>query len=64
MKRIIAASKAPYDTLWRLVAETGIRRGEACGLNVADVDFDKSHNHRETLGFEATKAEVTEERQG
>lgn len=39
VKRIIAASKAPYDTIWRLVAETGIRRGEACGLNVGDVDL-------------------------
>jgi len=37
VKRIIAASKAPYDTIWRLVAETGIRRGEVCGLNVGDV---------------------------
>jgi integrase len=39
VKRIIAASKAPYDTIWRLVAETGIRRGEICGLNVGDVDL-------------------------
>jgi len=39
VKRIIAASKAPYDTIWRLVAETGIRRGEVCGLNVGDVDL-------------------------
>ena len=39
VKRIIAASKAPYDTIWRLVAETGIRRGETCGLNVGDVDL-------------------------
>jgi len=39
VKRVIAASKAPYDTLWRLVAETGIRRGEVCGLNVGDVDL-------------------------
>jgi integrase len=39
VKRIIAESKAPYDTIWRLVAETGIRRGEVCGLNVGDVDL-------------------------
>jgi integrase len=39
VKRIIAASKAPYDKIWRLVAETGIRRGEVCGLNVDDVDL-------------------------
>jgi integrase len=39
VKRIIAASKPPHDTIWRLVAETGIRRGEVCGLNVEDVDL-------------------------
>lgn len=39
VKRIIAGSKAPYDAIWRLVAETGIRRGEVCGLNVSDVDL-------------------------
>jgi integrase len=39
VRRIIAASEAPYDTIWRLAAETGIRRGELCGLNVGDVDL-------------------------
>jgi integrase len=39
VKRIIAASKPPYDTIWRLVAETGVRRGEVCGLNVGDADL-------------------------
>jgi integrase len=39
VKLIIAESKAPYDAIWRLVAETGIRRGEVCGLNVGDVDL-------------------------
>ncbi|MGA8532181.1 MAG: site-specific integrase [Acidobacteriaceae bacterium] len=29
---------AKGTTVWRLVAETGIRRGEICGLNVGDVD--------------------------
>ena len=36
--RIIERSPQPYKTVWRLVAETGIRRGEICGLNVGDVD--------------------------
>ena len=27
--------------MWRLVAETGIRRGEICGLNVGDVDVNR-----------------------
>jgi integrase len=38
--RIIERSPQPYNTVWRLVAETGIRRGEICGLNVGDVDVD------------------------
>lgn len=36
--RIIERSPQPYKMVWRLVAETGIRRGEICGLNVGDVD--------------------------
>ena len=40
--RIIERSPKPYNTVWRLVAETGIRRGEICGLNVGDLDV----NHR------------------
>lgn len=40
--RIIERSPQPYDTVWRLVAETGIRRGEICGLNVGDVDVNQS----------------------
>ena len=36
--RIVERSPQPYRTVWRLVAETGIRRGEICGLNVGDVD--------------------------
>ena len=34
----IAAAEPPYDTVFRLVAETGIRRGELCALNVGHVD--------------------------
>jgi len=39
--RIIERSPKPYNTVWRLVAETGIRRGEICGLNVGDVDVNQ-----------------------
>ena len=40
--QVIALSEQPYKTIWRLVAETGIRRGEICGLNVGDVVLVKS----------------------
>jgi integrase len=39
--QIIERSPHPYKTVWRLVAETGIRRGEICGLNVGDVDVNQ-----------------------
>ena len=39
--RIIERSPQPYNTVWRLVAETGIRHGEICGLNVGDVDVNQ-----------------------
>jgi integrase len=39
--QIIKLSPQPYNTVWRLVAETGIRRGEICGLNVGDVDVNQ-----------------------
>lgn len=52
VKRIIAESKAPYDAIWRLVAETGIRRGEVCGLNVGDVDL---ANHTITVRRSVSK---------
>jgi len=37
--RIIAASKPPYNIVWGLAAECGIRRGEIAGLNVGDVSL-------------------------
>ena len=40
--RIIERSPKPYNTVWRLVAETGIRRGEICGLNVGNLDVNRS----------------------
>jgi integrase len=41
ISRIIDHSPQPYKTVWRLVAETAIRRGEICGLNVGDVDVNQ-----------------------
>lgn len=35
-RRIIAAAETPYDTAYWLVAQTGIRRGELCALDVSD----------------------------
>jgi integrase len=30
----------PLHIMWRLIALTGLRRGEACGLRWVDVDLD------------------------
>ncbi|HEX4488768.1 MAG TPA: site-specific integrase, partial [Terriglobales bacterium] len=35
-------SKPPYDLVWWLVFETGIRRGELCALNVGSMDVGNS----------------------
>jgi integrase len=40
IKRIIDASQPPYDTVYWLVAQTGIRRGEVCALDVGHVDIE------------------------
>jgi hypothetical protein len=59
--KTLVASKAPYDTIWR-VAETGFDAGGLwtergrCGLG-------ESHHRDETLGLEEKEAEITEERQ-
>jgi integrase len=39
VKAIIAEAKPPYDTVLWTAAETGIRRGEICGLNVGNVNL-------------------------
>jgi integrase len=39
VRRIIAAAPPPYDTIFWLVAQTGIRRGEVCALDVGHVDL-------------------------
>jgi integrase len=38
-KQIIQAAPEPYQTLFWITAETGIRGGEVCGLTVPDVEF-------------------------
>lgn len=37
-RRIIAAAEEPWKTFFWLVAEVGLRPGEACGLRVTDLD--------------------------
>ncbi len=39
VKRIISAAKPPDDTVFWLVAQTGIRRGEVCALDVGHGDL-------------------------
>jgi integrase len=39
---IIAEAKPPYDVVFRLVFETGIRRGEVCALNVGHVSIENA----------------------
>jgi integrase len=41
VRRVIAASKEPYSTLWAIIGITGCRAGEILGLKVSDLDFDK-----------------------
>jgi integrase len=39
-RSVIAKADEPYKTMFWLVAETGIRGGEVCGLSVEDVDLE------------------------
>lgn len=39
VRNLISAAEPPYDTVYWLVAQTGIRRGEVCALDVGDVDY-------------------------
>jgi len=41
MQRIINSSEEPYKTIYWLLAESGMRSGELCGLTVDDVDFNR-----------------------
>jgi integrase len=40
IKRIVDSASEPYKTFYSILAETGIRGGEICGLRVADMDLD------------------------
>jgi integrase len=42
VRSIIAEAKPPYDVVFRLVFETGIRRGEVCALNVGHVSIENA----------------------
>jgi len=39
VRKIIGESESPYDVVFWLLFETGIRRGEVCALNVGHVDL-------------------------
>jgi integrase len=41
-REIISRASEPYRTMFWLVAETGIRGGELCGLFVSDIDFENN----------------------
>lgn len=38
--KIVVTAPEPYSMFYGLIAETGLRAGEACGLRVEDVDLD------------------------
>jgi integrase len=40
-RRIIEAASAPFDTMFAVLAMTGIRAGELLGLQVNDLDFER-----------------------
>ena len=44
-QRIITSSGEPYTTYYSILAETGIRGGEICGLRVADLDLENAVIH-------------------
>ena len=41
VQKIMAGTESPYDVVFWLVAETGIRRGEVRALNVGHVDLEQ-----------------------
>jgi site-specific recombinase XerC len=41
VQRIMTAAKEPHRTFYGLLAETGLRVGELCGLTVDDVDLER-----------------------
>lgn len=42
-RRVIAAAREPYATIYAVAAMTGLRAGELLGLKVTDVDFERRH---------------------
>lgn len=42
IRSILAAASEPYRTFYGLLAETGLRVGELCGLTVEDVDLERA----------------------
>jgi integrase len=45
IKRVIDSSGEPYKTFYCILAKTGIRGGEICGLSVADLDLENRVIH-------------------
>ena len=44
-QRIVASASEPHKTFYSILAETGIRGGEICGLRVADLDLENAVIH-------------------
>ena len=44
-QRIISSVNEPYKTFYSILAETGIRGGEICGLRIADLDLENALIH-------------------
>jgi integrase len=42
LRRILAVADEPWHTLFSLLTMTGLRAGEALGLQVGDIDFDRN----------------------
>jgi len=45
IKRVIDSASEPHQTFYSILAETGIRGGEICGLRVADLDLENALIH-------------------
>ena len=41
LRQILKAASEPYRTFYGLLAETGVRVGELCGLSLADLDLER-----------------------
>jgi integrase len=59
VERIFAAAAPPYDVVYWLIFETGIRRGEVCALDVGNIDLENRIIHvrrsRSLNGLKSTK---------